>query len=89
MAKKMDIFSKKNLYLLVGLVSILVVLWTIMYAVPSLFVGLFSTFLGNMILLGLILLIAMFNKKLAIGISIVLVILYQFIHMSASKLINK
>jgi hypothetical protein len=89
MAKKMDILSKKNVYLVVGLVSILIVLWTIMYAVPSLFVGLFSTFLGNMILLGLILLIAMFNKTIAIGISILFVILYQFAHMTASKIINK
>ena len=89
MAKKIDILSKNNLHLVVGLVSILIVLWTIMYAVPSLFVGLFSTFLGNMILLGLILLIAMFNKKMAIGISILLVIIYQFAHMTASKIIKK
>lgn len=79
MAKKM---SKNIFYSAVGLISILIAVWIIMYAVPSLFVNLFNTFLGNVILLGLVLLVAMFNRNLAIVVALILIIMYQFSHMT-------
>lgn len=39
-----NLMSQKNLNLLVGLFSLLFVLWVIMFAIPSLFVSLFDTF---------------------------------------------
>ena len=79
-----NILSKKNLNLVVGLITLLVILWVIMYAVPSLFINLFDTGLGNLILLAFILLCAMYNINLAIGIAIVFIILWRFSRMSMS-----
>lgn len=75
------IFSKKNLNLVVGLITLLVVLWIVMFAVPSLFVNLFDTTLGNVILLAFIFLAGMYNINLAVGLAVVFIILYRFSHM--------
>ena len=81
------IFSKKNLNLVVGLITLLVVLWIVMFAVPSLFVNLFDTILGNLILIAFIFLAAMYNINLAVGIAVVFIILYRFSHMSVQGFI--
>lgn len=75
------IFSRKNLNLVVGLITILILLWIIMFAVPGLFVTLFETLLGNLILIAFIFLSAMYNTNLAVGLSIVIIILWRFSHM--------
>ena len=77
-----NIMSRKNLNLVVGLITLLVVLWVIMFAVPSLFVNLFDTGLGNLLLTTFIFLAAMYNINLAVGIAIVFIILWRFSHMS-------
>jgi hypothetical protein len=81
------IFSKKNLNLVVGLITLLVVLWIVMFAVPSLFVNLFDTILGNLILIAFIFLAAMYNINLAVGLAVVFIILYRFSHMSVQGFI--
>jgi hypothetical protein len=82
-----SVFSRKNLNLVVGLITLLVVLWVVMFAVPSLFVNLFDTGLGNLILIAFIFLSAMYNTNLAVGLSIVFLILYRFSHMSVNTLL--
>ena len=77
-----SIFSKKNINLLIGLISLLLGLWLIMYAIPGLFVSLFNTLLGKSILLGCILLTGMYNMNMGIALTIILIILYQFSHMN-------
>jgi hypothetical protein len=79
-----DVFSMKNANLVVGLISLLIVLWLIMFAIPSLFVSLFNTALGNFILLGFIILTGMYNTTLAFGLALVLFLLFRFSHMSVS-----
>ena len=74
----------KNINLVVGLITLLVVLWLIMFAIPSLFVSLFNTILGNFILLGLIILAAMYDTKLALGLAAVFFLLFRFSHLSIS-----
>lgn len=81
------IFSRKNLNLVVGLITLLILLWIVMFAVPGLFVTLFETFLGNSILILLIVLSAMYNTNLAIGLSIIIVILWRFSHMRLEQFI--
>lgn len=76
------IFSRKNINLVVGLITLLLVLWIVMFAIPSLFVTLFDTGLGNLILIAFILLATMYNVKLSVGLAIVFTILYRFSHMS-------
>jgi hypothetical protein len=80
-----SVFSRKNLNLVVGLISLLIVLWVVMFAVPGLFVNLFDTGLGNLILLVFIFLAAMYNMNLAVGLAIVFIILWRFSHMSVES----
>lgn len=75
------IFSRKNLNLVVGLITLLIVLWIVMFAVPNLFVTLFDTILGNLILIAFIFLAGMYNSNLAVGLAIVFIILWRFSHM--------
>jgi hypothetical protein len=77
-----DVFSKKNLNLVVGLITLLLVLWVVMFAIPNLFVNLFDTGLGNLILIAFIFLAAIYNVSLAIGLAFVFIVLYRFSHMS-------
>jgi hypothetical protein len=81
MGLSISIFSKKNINLIVGFITLLIFLWLIMYAIPGLFVSLFDTLLGKFILLGFILLAGTYNLNWGIGITIIFVILYQFSHM--------
>lgn len=78
-----NVFSRKNLNLVVGLISLLIVLWVVMFAVPGLFVSLFDTGLGNMILIAFLFLAGMYNMNLAVGLSVVFIILWRFSHMSS------
>jgi len=82
-----SIFSRKNLNLFVGLITLLIVLWAVMFAIPSLFVNLFDTGLGNLILIAFIFLAAMNNINLAIGLTVVFLILYRFSHISVDTFI--
>jgi len=79
-----EIFTQKNVNLIVGLISLLIVLWLIMFAIPSLFAGLFNTYLGNFILLGFIILAGMYDTKIAFGLAAVLFFLFRFSHLSIS-----
>jgi hypothetical protein len=79
------ILSRKNLNLAVGLIALMVFLWLISYAIPSLFVQMFDTGLGNLILLGIVALASMANINLGVGLLIMFFILYRFAHMSGRR----
>jgi hypothetical protein len=83
--KLKNLFSDNNFNLVVGLVSILVGLWAIFYAIPGLFVNLFDTLLGNIILLGIVLISYMYDKYIGIGLTIIFIMIFQFAHMSYIK----
>ena len=82
-----NLFSRQNMNLLVGLITLLVILWVIMYAIPGLFVSLFDSNLGNLILIAFIFLAAMYSINLAVGLTVVFLILWRFSHMSIEKFI--
>jgi hypothetical protein len=75
--------NEKNRNLVVGLFSLLVVLWMIMFVVPDIFVNLFDTLLGNLILIGFIVLAGMNNMLMGLGLALIFVILFRFSHMSS------
>jgi DNA-binding transcriptional regulator of glucitol operon len=79
-----NMFVKNNVNLVVGLITLLVILWLIMFAIPSLFVTLFNTALGNFILIGFIILAGMYDAKLALGLAAVFFLLHRFSHLSVS-----
>jgi hypothetical protein len=76
--------DKKTQNLIVGLFTLLVTLWLVMFAVPNIFVNLFDTLLGNMILIAFIVLASMHNIVMGVGLAIVFIILFRFSHMSYS-----
>ena len=79
------VLSRKNLNLAVGLIALMVFLWLISYAIPNLFVQMFDTGLGNLILLGIVALASMANINLGVGLLIMFFILYRFAHMSGRR----
>jgi hypothetical protein len=79
-----ELFSEKNANVIIGILAFLTVLWLVVFAIPSLFVSLFNTILGNLILLGLVILTGMYNPIAAICIAIIFFILVRFSHMSST-----
>jgi hypothetical protein len=82
-----NLFSRKNINLVVGLITMLITLWIIFFAVPGLFISLFDTVLGNLILLLFIFLASMYDMNMGIGLAIVFIILWRFSHMSSGQFI--
>lgn len=72
--------DKKTQNLIVGLFTLLVVLWLVMFAVPDLFINLFDTLLGNLILIAFIVLAAMHNIVMGLGLAVVFVVLFRLSH---------
>ena len=75
-----DVFSHNNINFVVGLFTLLICLWLVLFFIPTLFVSLFNTFLGNLILIVFIILVAMYNANLSIGLTIMLIIIWRFSH---------
>ena len=75
-----DLFAKKNINFFVGVFTLLIGLWLVLFFIPTLFVSLFNTILGNLILIVFIILVAMYNTNLSIGLTIMLIILWRFSH---------
>lgn len=81
-----QLFNETNKTKLIGLLAILILLWIILYAIPSLFFSLFHTFLGNSILLFTVLLIsATYSTTYGILAAISIIILYQISHPSSNE----
>lgn len=67
----------KHLNVITGFITILIALWAIFYTIPNLFITLFYTLLGNMVLLVGIILIGTFHPGLALLVAAIIVILYK------------
>lgn len=72
--------DKKTQNLIVGLFTLLFALWLVMFAVPDLFINLFDTLLGNLILIAFIVLAAMHNIVMGLGLAVVFVVLFRLSH---------
>ena len=66
----------------IGFLTILILLWLILYFIPELFTSLFSTLLGNLILFTISALALLYNIKYGIIIAIILILLYRFFQLS-------
>ena len=80
-----NLINDENKIRLIGILSILIVLWVVLYLIPELFTSLFNSILGNLILLTLSLLTLMYDVKYGIIVSIIFIILYRFSQLSSSK----
>ena len=71
---------------LIGLFSILIFLWIIFYAIPGIFISLFHTFLGNILLITTILLVgSVYSPFYGLGVAVIIIILYQISHPSKKE----
>lgn len=76
-------FSKDIVSKMIGLLTILILLWLVLYLIPELFVSLFNTVLGGMILLVIVFLVGLNDYKYGIMLGIALIIIYRFLQLSA------
>jgi len=67
---------------LIGLLTILVALWLVIYFIPELFASLFNTLLGNLILLVTTILTFSYNLRAGAILSLSLIILYRFAYIT-------
>lgn len=81
MNKLKKLINDENKTRLIGVFTILVVSWLILYFIPELFSSLFNTILGNLLLLTLSSLVLMYDVKYGIIVSIILIIIYRFSHL--------
>ena len=75
-----SVFSMRNLNLVVGLLTMLLVAWLVMLVIPDLFISLFHSWLGNLAMLVFIFLCAMYDINLAGGVFVVFVVLWRLSH---------
>jgi len=75
------ILNEDNKTILIGLLSILIILWIILYIIPGFLVSLFNTFLGNIILLISLILVSSQQPKYGIALAILFIVLYRFSHL--------
>lgn len=62
----------------IGLLTILVSIWLVLYFIPELFVSLFNSFLGNLILIVSTILIFMNNRTYGLIVGLIILVLYRF-----------
>lgn len=70
--------GKQSLF--VGILTLLIVIWVIFYAVPEIFASLFNTLIGNLILVFILILTAMKNVVVSLGLAVFFLGLYNFSH---------
>jgi hypothetical protein len=72
-----NIFNDNNKNIIIGIVTVLILIWSILYAIPNFINSLFHTFLGNLILILITVLISMNNIVYGILAGFIFFILYR------------
>jgi len=79
------ILTEENKTKVIGLLTILVLLWIVLYLIPGFFVSLFNTFLGNIILIITVLLVSLYNYKYGIVLGLLFIIIFRFSYLLRNK----
>ena len=66
----------------IGLLTILIGLWLVLYLIPEVFVSLFNSLLGNLILIISTILIFMNNRTYGLLVGMIILVLYRFSRLS-------
>ena len=80
-----NLISEENKTKVIGLLTILVLLWLILYLIPDFFISLFNTILGNIILFITVLLVSLYNYKVGIALGILFLIIFRFSYLLRAK----
>jgi hypothetical protein len=78
-----NILNEKNKNVLIGLITVLIILWSLIYAIPSILGSFFTTILGNVILILIIILLSINNVLYGLSAALLFFILYRIIKMSS------
>jgi hypothetical protein len=79
------IFNEENKNKIIGILTLLILLWLILYLIPELFVNLFGTILGNLILLFITILVISYDIKLGLILGLLFIIIFRFSQISRTK----
>jgi hypothetical protein len=79
------LITEENKTILIGLLTILIGVWLIMYLIPSFFVSLFNTLLGNLILFVIAILVGFANTNYGLGLGLLFIILIRFTDLISKK----
>ena len=80
-----NLFNENNKTKLIGLLTILIVIWLVFYFIPEIFASLFTTLLGNLILLVTVLLVTMNNRLYGLILAIIFIVIYRIISLSLKE----
>ena len=83
-----NLFNYKNKTKIIGLLTILIGLWLVLYFIPEIFISLFNSFLGNIILFIIILLVFLQNKVYGLVIGIIFFLLFILSSLHKEKFTN-
>lgn len=70
---------------LIGLLTLLILFWVILYFIPELFITLLSTLLGNLILILSLILVFTHNRAYGMALALLYIILYRFSYLLKNK----
>jgi hypothetical protein len=77
-----NLINDENKTKLIGLLTILIAFWLVLYFIPEVFVSLFNTLLGNLILIFTVLLVYMNNRMYGLGIGLLFLLVFRFSQLS-------
>lgn len=77
--------NEENKTKVIGLLTILIIFWLVLYFIPEVFVSLFTTLLGNLILIVTTLLVFMNNRIYGLITGLVFLLLFRFSQLSSNK----
>ena len=77
-----NIMNNESKTKIIGLLTILLLIWLIFYFIPEMFVSLFNTILGNLILMIIVLLVSLNNRIYGIGLGLLFLLLFRFSRLS-------
>jgi hypothetical protein len=75
--KNFNILNEKNKNMIIGLITVFIIIWSIVYAIPNFINSLFHTFLGIIILFLTVILISSNNIVYGIITALIFFILYR------------
>lgn len=74
-----NIINEENKTKIIGLLTILITLWLVLYLIPDILSRLLYTLLGNLILVIMVILISMNNVRQGLFVGLILIILYRLV----------
>ena len=77
--------NDENKTMIIGLLTILIFLWLVIYLIPSFFVSLFDTFLGRIILVFIVILVGLNNYRYGLMLALILIIFTRFVDIVRTK----